>query len=128
MKSQTQENLLSLIKVLQSTLDSEENTILGYVKNEHISIYDTVSNIKNYVESVKYLIFNKIIDFANQHQINMKEFNKINNRLNREFENFEELIDDSLPILYDRDLTAFRDLYFKFYTSLSMIYFTIKHL
>ena len=128
MEKQAKENLLSFIEEIKSNIDLEKEITCKLIKKDYISIFDTVSNLKNYIESRKCLIFNKIIDFTNQRQINIKEFNEINNCLNREFDITEEFIDDNLPNLYDRELSVFRYSYVKLYESISMISFTIKHL
>lgn len=128
MEKQAKQNLLSFIEELKPNIDLEKEVTCKLIKKDYISIYDIVSNLKNYIESMKCLIFNKIIDLTNQHQINIKEFNEINNRLNREFDITEEFIDDNLPDLYDRELSVFRYSYVKLYSSLSLISFTIKHL
>ena len=128
MEKQAKQNLLSFIEEIKSNIDLEKEITCKLIKKDYISIFDTVSNLKNYIESRKCLIFNKIIDFTNQRQINIKEFNEINNCLNREFDITEEFIDDNLPNLYDRELSVFRYSYVKLYESISMISFTIKHL
>lgn len=129
MEKQAKENLLLCIKVLESEVFSEEKLIHNMVKKDCIySIHDVISKIRNYTESLKNLIFRRVISSTYKREINIKEFNEINDCINQEFYNIEEYIDDVLPELYDRNISEFREIYFKLHSSLSMIGYTIKHL
>lgn len=128
MEKQAQENLLKLIETLKSSVDFEQKGMCLIIPENYGSNSDLVRKMTSYIESMKCLIFNKIIDFTNQYQINIKEFNEINDCLNHEFYNIEEYIDDVLPELYDRNISEFREIYFQLHSSLSMIGYTIKHL
>ena len=58
----------------------------------------------------------------------IKEFNEINDCLNKEFNSIEEFIDDNLPELYDKNATTFMEIYFHIESGLSAIYRTIMDL
>lgn len=128
MEKQARENLLSFIKELNSNIKLQEKVTQELIKNRNISIHDIISNIKDYDESLKCLIFNRIIAFTNQHQINIKEFNEINDSLNIQFNLVEEFIDNNLPELFDRISFSFMELYFNIESGLESIYYTIKDL
>ena len=128
MKKQAQQNLLSFIKELNSNIALQEKVTNELVNIKYISIHDTISNIKSYIDSIKYLVFNRIIALTNQHQINIKEFNEINDCLNHQFKVVDEFIDNNLPELYDRNTTTFMEIYFYIESGLSEIYRTIKDL
>lgn len=128
MEKQVQENLLSFIKGIKSTLGSVENTTLGFVKKDYCSIHDVISNIRNYTESLKNLLFRRVISSTYKREINIKEFNEINDCLNLQFHLIEEFIDDNLFELYDRNTTTFMEIYFNIESGLESVYYTIKDL
>ena len=129
MEKQAKENLLLCIKLLESESVSEEKIIHNMVKKDYIySIYDVISKIRNYAESVKNLIFRRVITLTYNREINIKEFNEINDCLNIQFNLVEEFIDDNLPELYDKNTTSFMEIYFYIESGLEAIYYTIKEL
>lgn len=129
MEKQAKQNLLLCIKVLESEAVSEEKLIHNMVKKDYIySIYDVISKIRNYAESVKNLIFRRVITSTYIREINIKEFNEINDCLNIQFNLVEEFIDDNLPELYDRNTTSFMEIYFHIESGLESIYETIREL
>lgn len=125
MEKQAQQNLSSFIKGLSSSVDYEENTTLESVKNGYSSIYEIISDIRNYIKSMKCTIFNKVIDLLDEDKINIREFKKIINSLNVNFDDMQEFIDGNFLELYDRDLSVFRELYYQLYCSISIVYQTI---
>ncbi|MCI7355455.1 MAG: hypothetical protein MSH19_05020 [Methanobrevibacter smithii] len=125
MEKQAKQNLSSFIKGLSSSVDYEENTTLELVKNGYSSIYEIISDIRNYIKSMKCTIFNKVIDLLDEDKINIREFKKIINSLNVNFDDVQEFIDDNFLELYDRDLSVFRELYYQLYCSISIVYQTI---
>ena len=129
MEKQAKENLLLFIKVLESEAVSEEKLIHNMVKKEYIySIYDVISKIRNYAESLKNFIFTRVITLTYKREINIKEFNEINDCLNLQFNLVEEFIEDNLPELYDKNATTFMEIYFHIESGLEAIYYTIKEL
>ena len=129
MEKQAKENLLLCIKLLESESVSEEKIIHNMVKKDYIySIYDVISKIRNYAESVKNLIFRRVITLTYNREINIKEFNEINDCLNIQFNLVEEFIDDNLPELYDKNATTFMEIYFHIESGLESIYETIREL
>lgn len=128
MEKQAQQNLLSFIKGITSTLGSVENTTLGFVKKDYCSIHNVISNIRNYTESLKNLVFRRVITLTYKREINIKEFNEINDCLNIQFNLVEEFIDDNLFELYDRNTTSFMEIYFNIESGLESIYETIREL
>lgn len=125
MEKQAQQNLSSFIKGLSSSVDYEVNTSLESVKNEYISIYEIISDIRSYIKSMKSTLFNKVVDLLDEDKINIREFKKIINSLNINFDDVQEFIDDNFLELYDRDLSVFRELYYQLYCSISIVYQTI---
>ena len=128
MEKQVQQNLLSFIKGLETSVEVREKgtNLLG--KINYFSIHDIVSNIRNYAESIKSLVFDKVVSLTYKREINIKEFNEINDCLNLQFHLVEEFIDDNLPELYDKNTTSFMDIYFYIESGLEAIYYTIKEL
>lgn len=125
MEKTSKKNLLSFIKGLSSSVDYEENTTLELVKNGYSSIYEIISDIRNYIKSMKCTIFNRVIDLLDEDEINIGEFKKIIYSLNLNFDDMQEFIDDNFLELYDRDLSVFRELYYQLYCSISTVYQTI---
>lgn len=129
MEKQAKQNLLLCIKVLESESVSEEKLIHNMVKKDYIySIYDVISKIRNYAESLKNFIFRRVITSTYKREINIKEFNEINECLNIQFNLVEEFIDDNLPELYDKNATTFMEIYFHIESGLESIYETIREL
>lgn len=129
MEKQAKENLLSFIKGMESVAVSEEKVVHNMVKKDSFySIYDVISNIRNYAESLKNSIFRIVITSTYKREINIKEFNEINDCLNIQFNLVEEFIDDNLPELYDRNTTSFMEVYFHIESGLESIYETIREL
>lgn len=129
MERQSKGKLLLFINDLQSIVNSEEKVECERIKKgSFYSIYDVVLNIKNYVESLKCLIFDRVIYSTDRQAINIKEFNEINDCLNLQFKLIEEFIDNNLPELYDRNITTFMEIYFYIESGLEAIYYTIKDL
>ena len=129
MERQSKGKLLSFIDDLQSIVNSEEKSVYERIKKDSFySIYDEISSIREYVESLKCLIFDRVIYSTDRQAINIKEFNEINDCLNKEFNSIEEFIDDNLPELYDKNATTFMEIYFRIESGLSTIYRTIMDL
>lgn len=129
MERQAKGKLLSFIDDLQSIVNSEEKSVYERIKKDSFySIYDEISSIREYVESVKRLVFNRVVSLTYKREINIKEFNEINDCLNKEFNSIEEFIDDNLPELYDKNATTFMEIYFHIESGLSAIYRTIMDL
>ena len=129
MQKQAKQNLLSFIKGLETSVVSDEKVVYESIKKDSFySIYDVISSIRNYAESIKSLVFNIVVSSTYKREINIKEFNEINDCLNREFENIEEFIDDNLPELYDKNATTFMEIYFYIESGLSAIYRIIMDL
>ena len=128
MEKQAQQNLLSFIKGLESVAVSEEKLVHNMVKKDYYSIYDLISNIRNYADSLKNLLFRRVISSAYKREINIKEFNEINDCLNIQFNLVEEFIDDNLPELYDRNAITLMEIYFHIESGLESIYETIREL
>ena len=129
MERQSKGKLLSFIDDLQSIVNSEEKSVYERIKKDSFySIYDEISSIREYVESLKCLIFDRVIFSTDRQAINIKEFNEINDCLNKEFNSIEEFIDDNLPELYDKNATTFMEIYFHIESGLSTIYRTIMDL
>ena len=128
MEKQVQQNLLSFIKGLETSVEVREKgtNLLG--KINYFSIHDIVSNIRNYAESIKSLVFDKVVSLTYKREINIKEFNEINDCLNLQFHLVEEFIDDNLPELYDKNTTSFMEIFFYIESGLEAIYYTIKEL
>ena len=53
MERQAKENLLSFIEELKSNIDLEKEGTYKLIKKDYISIFDIVSNLKNYIESIE---------------------------------------------------------------------------
>ena len=129
MERQSKGKLLSFISDLESIVNSEEKSVCERIKKDSFySIYDVISGIREYVESLKCLIFDRVIYSTDRQAINIKEFNEINDCLNKEFNSIEEFIDDNLPELYDRNTTSFMEIYFHIESGLEEIYLTIMDL
>ena len=129
MERQSKGKLLSFIDDLQSIVNSEEKSVYERIKKDSFySIYDEISSIREYVESLKCLIFDRVIFSTDRQAINIKEFNEINDCLNKEFNSIEEFIYDNLPELYDKNATTFMEIYFHIESGLSAIYRTIMDL
>ena len=129
MERQSKGKLLSFISDLESIVNSEEKSVCERIKKDSFySIYDVISGIREYVESLKCLIFDRVIYSTDRQAINIKEFNEINDCLNKEFNSIEEFIDDNLPELYDKNATTFMEIYFRIESGLSTIYRTIMDL
>lgn len=128
MEKQVKENLLLCIKVLESEAVSEEKLIHNMVKKDYYSIHDVISKIRNYTESLKNLIFRRVISSTYKREINIKEFNEINDCLNLQFKLNDEFIDNNLPELYDKNTTSFMEVYFYIVSGLEAIYETIREL
>lgn len=127
MERQSKGKLLSFINDLESIINSEGKVVYEMIKKDSFySIYDEVTNIKNYVESLKCLIFDRIIYSTDRQAINIKEFNEINDCLNLQFKLIEEFIDDILPELYDKNAATFMEIYFHIESGLESIYETIR--
>ena len=129
MERQSKGKLLSFISDLESIVNSEEKSVYERIKKDSFySIYDEISSIREYVESLKCLIFDRVIFSTDRQAINIKEFNEINDCLNKEFNSIEEFIDDNLPELYDKNATTFMEIYFNIESGLEAIYRTIMDL
>ena len=129
MERESKGKLLSFIDDLESIVNSEEKVVCKRIKKDSFySIYDVISSIREYVESIKYLVFDRVIYSTDRQAINIKEFNEINDCLNKEFNSIEEFIEDNLPELYDRNATTFMEIYFHIESSLSAIYRIIMDL
>lgn len=129
MERQVQQNLLSFIKGLESSVVLDEKVVYESIKKDSFySIYDVISSIRNYAESIKSLVFNIVVSSTYKRKINIKEFNEINDCLNIQFNLVEEFIEDNLPELYDRNATSFMEIYFHIESGLESIYETIREL
>lgn len=129
MERQSKGKLLSFIDDLQSIVNSEEKSVYERIKKDSFySIYDEISSIREYVESLKCLIFDRVIYSTDRQAINIKEFNEINDCLNIQFNLIEEFIDDILPELYDKNATTFMEIYFYIESGLESIFKTIWEL
>ena len=129
MERQAKGKLLSFISDLESIVNSEEKSVYESIKKDSFySIYDEISSIREYVESLKCLIFDRVIFSTDRQAINIKEFNEINDCLNKEFNSIEEFIYDNLPELYDKNATTFMEIYFHIESGLESIYETIREL
>lgn len=128
MKNQTKQNLLSFIKGLEKSVEVREKGTSLAGKINYFSIYDIVSNVRNYAKSIKHLVFNEVVSSTYKREINIKEFNEINDCLNIQFNLVEEFIDDNLPELYDKNATTFMEIYFHIESGLESIYETIRDL
>lgn len=128
MKKQVQQNLLSFIKGLETSVEVREKGTNLVSKINYFSIHDVISNIRNYAESIKSLVFDRLISLTYKREINIKEFNEINDCLNIQFNLVEEFIDDNLPELYDKNVTTFMEIFFNIESGLESIYETIREL
>lgn len=128
MERESKGKLLSFIDDLVSIVNSEEKVVCKRIKKDCYSIHDEISSIRDYVESIKYLVFDRVIYLTDRQAINIKEFNEINDCLNREFDITEEFIDDNLPELYDKNATSFMEIYFHIESGLESIYNIIMDL
>lgn len=128
MKKQTQQNLLSFIKGLETSVEVREKGTSLTSKINYFSIHDIVSNIRNYAESIKSLVFDKVVSLTYKREINIKEFNEINDCLNLQFKLVEEFIDVNLFELYDKNTTSFMEIFFNIELGLESIYYTIRDL
>lgn len=128
MEKQAKQNLLPFIKGLESSVELREKEPESIIRTNYYSIHQLVSNIRSYAESIKRLVFNKVVSLTYKREIDIKEFNKINDCLNVQFNLVEEFIDDNLPELYDKNVTSFMEIYFYIESGLEAIYYTIKEL
>lgn len=129
MEKQAKQNLLSFIKGIESVVCSEEKVVQNLIKKDsYYSVYDIVTNIREYAESLKNLLFRRLCSLVNQNKINIYEFNEINDCLNIQFNLVEEFIEDNLPELYDKNATSFMEIYFNIESGLEAIYYTIREL
>ena len=128
MEKQAQQNLLSFIKRLESSVELREKEPESIIRTNYYPIHQLISNTRDYTESVKRLVFNKVVSLTYKKEIDIKEFNEINDCLNIQFNLVEEFIDDNLPELYDRNSTSFTEIYFYIESGLEAIYYTIKDL
>lgn len=128
MEKQAKQNLLSFIKGLESSVEFREKEPESIIRTNYYSIYQLVSNTRDYAESVKRLVFDKVVSLTYKREINIKEFNEINDCLNLQFKLVEEFIDDNLFELYDKNATTFMEIYFNIESGLESVYYTIKDL
>ena len=128
MEKQVQQNLLSFIKGLESSVELREKEPESIIRTNYYSIYQLVSNTRSYAESIKRLVFNKVVSLTYKREIDIKEFNEINDDINLQFKLVEEFIDDNLFELYDKNVTTFMEIYFYIESGLESIYSTIKDL
>ena len=128
MEKQVQQNLLSFIKGLESSVELREKEPESIIRTNYYSIHQLVSNIRSYAESIKRLVFNKVVSLTYKREIDIKEFNEINDDINLQFKLVEEFIDDNLFELYDKNVTTFMEIYFHIESGLESIYSTIKDL
>ena len=128
MEKQVQQNLLSFIKGLESSVEFREKEPESIIRTNYYPIHQVVSNTRSYAESIKRLVFNKVVSLTYKREINIKEFNEINDCLNIQFNLVEEFIDDNLPELYDKNTTSFMEIYFYIESGLESIYETIREL
>ena len=128
MEKQVQQNLLSFIKGLESSVEFREKEPESIIRTNYYSIHQLVSNTRSYAESIKRLVFNKVVSLTYKREIDIKEFNEINDSINLQFKLVEEFIDDNLFELYDKNATTFMEIYFYIESGLESIYSTIKDL
>ena len=128
MEKQVQQNLLSFIKGLETSVEFREKEPESIIRTNYYSIHQLISNTRDYVGSIKRLVFNKIISLTYKREINIEEFNEINDSINLQFKLVEEFIDDNLFELYDKNATTFMEIYFNIESGLESIYSTIKDL
>ena len=128
MEKQAKQNLLSFIKGLESSVELREKEPESIIRTNYYSIHQLVSNTRSYAESIKRLVFNKVVSLTYKREIDIKEFNEINDCLNIQFNLVEEFIDDNLPELYDKNVTSFMEIYFYIESGLESIYETIREL
>lgn len=128
MEKQTQENLLTFIKKLESSVELREKEPKSIIRTNYQPIHQLISNTRDYAESVKRLVFNKIVSLTYKREINIEEFNKINDDINLQFKLVEKFIDYNLSELYDENITTFMEIYFYIESGLESIYYTIKDL
>lgn len=128
MEKQAKQNLLPFIKGLESTVEFREKEPESIIRTNYYSIHQLISNTRDYAESVKRLVFDKVVSLTYKREINIKEFNEINDCLNLQFKLVEEFIDDNLFELYDRNATTFMEIYFYIESGLKSIYNTIRDL
>lgn len=128
MEKQVQQNLLSFIKGLESTVELREKEPESIIRTNYYPIHQVVSNTRSYAESIKRLVFNKVVSLTYKREIDIKEFNEINDCLNIQFNLVEEFIDNNLFELYDKNITSFMEIYFNIESGLESIYETIREL
>lgn len=128
MEKQAKQNLLSFIKGLESTVELREKEPESIIRTNYYSIHQLISNTRDYAESIKRLVFNKVVSLTYKREIDIKEFNEINDCLNHQFNLVEEFIEDNLPELYDKNVTTFMEIYFNIESGLESVYYTIKDL
>ena len=102
MEKQAKQNLLSFIKGLESSVELREKEPESIIRTNYYSIHQLVSNTRSYAESIKRLVFNKVVSLTYKREIDIKEFNEINDDINLQFKLVEEFIDDNLFELYER--------------------------
>lgn len=128
MEKQAKQNLLPFIKGLESSVEFREKEPESIIRTNYYSIHQLVSNTRSYAESIKRLVFNKVVSLTYKREIDIKEFNEINDSINLQFKLVEEFIDDNLFELYDKNVTTFMEIYFYIESGLEAIYCTIKDL
>lgn len=128
MEKQAKQNLLSFIKGLESTVELREKEPESIIRTNYYSIHQLISNTRDYAESIKRLVFNKVVSLTYKREINIYEFNEINDCLNIQFNLVEEFIDNNLFELYDKNITSFMEIYFNIESGLESIYETIREL
>lgn len=128
MEKQAKQNLSSFIKGLESTVELREKEPESIIRTNYYSIHQLISNTRDYAESIKRLVFNKVVSLTYKREIDIKEFNEINDCLNHQFNLVEEFIEDNLPELYDKNVTTFMEIYFNIESGLESVYYTIKDL
>lgn len=128
MEKQAKQNLLPFIKGLESSVELREKEPESIIRTNYYSIHQLISNTRSYAESIKRLVFDKVVSLTYKREIDIKEFNEINDCLNLQFKLVEEFIDDNLFELYDRNTTSFMEIYFHIESGLEAIYYTIRDL
>ena len=87
-----QGKLLLFVNDLESAVISEEKVVCERIKKDSFySIHEIISSIRNYAEWIKISVFDEVVSSTYKREINIKEFNEINDCLNKEFNSIEEL-------------------------------------
>lgn len=128
MEKQAKQNLLSFIKGLESSVELREKEPESIIRTNYYPIHQLVSNTRSYAESIKRLVFDKVVSLTYKREIDIEEFNEINDCLNIQFNLVEEFIDNNLPELYDNNVTSFMEIYFYIESGLEAIYETIREI